>query len=70
MLKKIDMCNDVKKVNEGDDFNEVHDVYWRVKNKKLIFKNELVEKIKNMDEEFERNFSLKQQVVIEMDVIV
>ena len=60
--KKFCICIDVYKIYEDDDFNEIYEVLSSLKSGKLKFKNEKIEKYKNMDPDFEQNyFSLTAQ---------
>ena len=57
MLKKmICFCIDIYKIYDGDDIHKLFECLSRITNKKLNIKKEVVEKYKNMDEDFEENY--------------
>ena len=52
-VKIFSICLDVYKTYEGDDFDEIYKVLSTLKNKKLKINNILIEKYKNMLENFD-----------------
>ena len=54
--KKWCFCIDIYKIYEGDDIHKLFECLSRITNKKLNIKKEVVEKYKNMDEDFEENY--------------
>ena len=57
-VKIFSICVDVYKIYEGDDFDEIYKVLSTLKKKKLKINNMLIEKYKNMLENFvfEQNY--------------
>ena len=52
------ICVDVYKIHEGDDFDEIYEVFSKLKNEKLKINNTLFEIYKDMLEnsDFEQNY--------------
>ena len=44
---------------QGDDFNEVFNFSFKLEKKKVKVKDELIEKCKNMDPDFQRDYYTK-----------